>query len=97
MSGKHFLIVPADPADGMEVEHPDDCPTETVYDGRVVVFTCGVGFVEYEAGVGHYFSCTADDPCTVYTPPGRHEIEYWTECVYGEFDYGLALVEGGAS
>lgn len=102
MTGQHFLIVHEEPDDGMEIEHPDSCPTELIYDGKVKVYTCGVGRLEADLGLAYWFR---RDPAAArlgaYAPPGRYEIEYWTETYRNytgaeEFDCGLALVKGGA-
>lgn len=106
MTGQHFLIVHDEPDDGMDVEHPADCPTELIYDGMGKIYTCGVGQLDYGLGLGLFFrrdqAETADDWQTEYCPPGRYEIEYWTETSRNytgaeEFDCGLALVKGGAA
>ena len=102
MSGQHFLIVHDEPADGMEIEHPDSCPTQLVYDGQHTLYTCDVGRAADEVGLEHWFSRdAAEDWLTEHTPPGRHEIAYWEEtvCYPGVreiADFGLRVVEGGA-
>ncbi len=102
MNGQHFLIVHPEPADWMEIEHPADCPTELIYDGRVKIHVCGVGRLEYDGLDDWFRRDPADDGRTQYVPPGRHEIQYWTETWRNytgatEFDCGLALVEDGAA
>lgn len=104
MTGQHFLIVHDEPDDGMEVEHPAGCPTDTIYD-FLTVHACDVGRVAWEDGPEEYFRrVPEEDDKRQYTPPGRYEIEYWIDVVqasdYGTTevrDVGLRLVEGGAT
>lgn len=105
MSDQHFLIVHEDPADGMDIEHPASCPTETAYYGMVIRHRCGVGVIEFDGEVDFHFR-RADEPVADWrgtysepVPVGRHPIEYWTETTriqYGvdEFACGLRLAAG---
>lgn len=96
MTGQHFLIVHEEPADGMDIEHPDDCPGYDL-DGVYWRYECGVAVVVDETGLDEHFDCNS-------LAVGRHPVEYWTETrrhpVFGaEFECGLRLcdVPGGAA
>lgn len=105
MTDQHFLIVHEDPADGMDIEHPESCPTATAYEGRVVRHVCEVGGIEFVGEVDLYFR-HSEQPATGWLQAasavvtvGRHPIEYWSETTrtqFGvpEFDCGLRLTAG---
>lgn len=110
MTAQHFLIVHPEPDDGMEIEHPDSCPTELIHDGRTLVHTCDVGCMVEEFGLGLYFrreeTAGPEQQGTEYAPVGRHQVWFWSAEYYSyyygaaEFDCGLTLVpqgDGGAS
>lgn len=110
ISKAHLLVVgefvPGEPGDCFEVEHLDDCPTETHDAGpfdSYISYTCLVGYFLDSEGLDTCFR-HADDPSkddgrTVLTP-GQHLIEAWS--AYdpphpgggGEWDGGLRLAEG---
>lgn len=100
MTGQHYLIVHADPDDGMDIEHPPSCPTGTDYDGRVKTYTCDVGVIEAAGEVGLHFRRDEkfvdwSQMFSEFVPVGRHRIEYWYERDRrtGEFSCGLQLSE----
>ena len=95
---RHILVVHQEPDDGMDVDHPDSCPVETIYDGRVKVRTCLVGETEMQFSLGDFFHRAGTqgegEPVTV----GRHPIEYWTNGATDDrFECGLRLAtsQGG--
>jgi hypothetical protein len=102
-AGQHYLVVapfdPDDDTDRFEIEHPAGCPTELIYDGRVLVYQCHEA-LEEDNGITEYFRHTDDpDPTDPHTQPvgvGRHPIEAWVEKINGweftEYRTGLALV-----
>jgi hypothetical protein len=101
MNSQHFLIVHDHPDDGMEVEHPDCCPTAAIYDGRVLVHTCEVGWHEEQAGLDLFFHRDQPHPHSrdsVQVAVGRHPIEAWSERTgrpgAWEHDGGLRLLGG---
>lgn len=83
MSGEHFLIVPDDPDQAMEVEHPASCPqhghVESVrnFDDS---YACPVEQEVREAGIEASFHHDTGVP--LFTTgrtsvlPGRHPIEF---------------------
>lgn len=101
--GKHWVVIPVDPADDMEVIH-EDCPLEIqIFFGReIMVYDCAVDFEVSNSGLTEFFGHKADDESwiydhKVYLEPGTYEIEYWQE-TYRGFDYteygaGLTLVD----
>lgn len=104
MSDRHFLVVHEEPDDGMEIEHPDGCPTELRYDGRVLTYTCPVGQIEDAIGLeDEWFSRDDADSGLEYTPPGQYVIQAWEDRIQlppflgggVEWNTGLALVKDG--
>jgi hypothetical protein len=101
---QHFLIVHEEPDDGMDVEHPADCPTTTIYDGHVLIHTCEVGRHVEAAGLDVFFHRDTPHPHargdSEQVSPGRWPIEVWSERTRypggWEYDGGLRL-SGGAS
>lgn len=94
--GQHYLIVHECLDDGMDIEHPESCPTESIYDGRVKVRTCLVGEMEIQFGLDEYFHRAGTQGEGEPTSVGRHLVEYWTNGADDDrFDCGLRLVGGG--
>jgi hypothetical protein len=99
--GQHFLIVHEEPDDGMDVEHPADCPTDTIYGGDVQIHTCGVGRHADEFGLDMFFHRDEPHPhafgYSQLVAPGRWPIEMWAERTWTElgweYDAGLTLTE----
>lgn len=101
MTGQHFLVVHDDPADGMEIEHPDTC-LQTVLYGVASANACAVGAMEQEYGLELFFSRGAK-PHPFFgvrevVTPGRHLVEYWLEEIKlpphiggVEYDHGLTI------
>lgn len=91
MSGQHFLIVHDEPADGMDIEHPDSCKQDV----------CPVTAMQAEYGLDLFFARTAEPhPFLVreVVTPGRNPVEYWFRKITlpphiggAEYDYGLTI------
>ncbi|HEY4377853.1 MAG TPA: hypothetical protein VGM93_11880 [Acidimicrobiales bacterium] len=106
MSGQHFLVVeafdPDDDTDRFEIEHPADCPTESIYEGRLLVHRCHVALHEDNGITEHFRHADDPDPFDTGSEPvgvGRHPIEAWTEKISGwestEYRGGLRLTDAG--
>jgi hypothetical protein len=96
MSDQHYLIVHELLDDGMDIDHPADCPTESIYDGKVTVRTCLVGDLDMQFGLDEYFHRAGTEGKGEAVTVGRHPIEYWTNGAYDDrFDCGLRLIGRG--
>lgn len=102
----HWLVIPEDPRDDIEVEH-GDCPTGPgQYSSpghEYTEYTCHVE--NYTAELGLPWRHQGTDPeawhDTEPLAPGRYRIEYWAEQMHpsgpwgsAEYDCGLRIVEG---
>lgn len=112
ISKPHVLVVgefvPEEPGDCFELEHPDDCPSEThpVDFGEFTTYTsytCGVGYFVESDGLEIAFR-HRDDPGYEHDSrevlaPGKHFIEAWSSYDPphpgggGEWEGGLRTVE----
>jgi hypothetical protein len=89
----HMLVVRAlgDPSsiDGLrpiedyEIQHPWSCPQEERWDGRVMVWTCDVGWMENDGDLAFSLKYSG----TEVTEPGLYLIQAWWRKYYC-WDYG---------
>lgn len=98
--GQHFLIVHDEPADGMDIEHPDTCKQDA----------CAVAAMQEEYGLDLFFARTPEPHPFLgvrdVVASGRHLVEYWLRKITlpphiggVEYDHGLtipAAVDGAA-
>lgn len=87
----HILTITDDEEFGREceVEHLPQCPTELVYDGQLLTWTCAIGQVLDESGL-------PDELTTL--PAGEYPVEFWVERYPNytgaiETEYGIQLVD----
>lgn len=92
MSEQHFLVVHEESDDGLEIEHPDSCPTEAIYGGRVEVRICPFGELDMEVGLEEFFHLVGTPGEGEAVTVGRHPSEYWSDGRGDDvFDCGLRL------
>lgn len=114
ISKPHVLMVgdfdPEEPGDCFEVEHLDDCPTQTHDAGpfdTYISYECEVGQHASSDGVESSFRHQDEAPgewdSRQALAPGRHVIEAWSSYDLphpgggGEWDGGLRLAEEPAT
>jgi hypothetical protein len=77
----HYLIVHKNPEDGLEIQHPDDCPTQPGrHGGDYVEHACMIGQIEAFVGLGWRHTDVPDSfGRTEPLRPGRYHLDYFTD------------------
>lgn len=102
----HWLIVPEAAEDGLDVEHPGDCPVVPCLAAppelNYTEYDCNVEGYVAELGLPWRHRDEEPEEWRETTPldPGRYRIEFWHEQVLSagpwggpEYDAGLCLVD----
>lgn len=102
-SEPHVLVVPEDPTDYLDVEHPETCPqfleTEVIWT-QDDAYACQVEWHLDNVGAHTFFHRPGElgDTYSTEVEPGRYLIASYVEIIRGpegnEYNAGLALYDG---
>lgn len=102
-SEPHVLVVPEDPTEYLDVEHPPTCPqfleTEVIWT-KDDAYACQVEWHLTNAGADAFFHRPGElgDTYSTEVGPGQYEIASYVEVIQGpesrEYNAGLALYDG---
>jgi hypothetical protein len=93
----HSISIAPSQHDGGEfeydLEHPPTCQQEDMYDGRVRVYVCDVGWQEGDIGLADSLQYSG----TPITEPGTYRIAAWGRKTYYywsgyEYDAGITIL-----